>query len=170
MTKSLFRVICVDADGARSRSNPEQGLQEDVLYEVVADVADARTARVPEGGSSGYVVRNADTGVVLAQIYNRDRFVRENANADGDQPIQVLADPAIEVGDTVICVDAVGARSFSKPETMLQQDKAYIVTADVEDAVTARKPEGGASGFMVKSANEGTYLAGVFRRSRFQIA
>lgn len=166
MTKTLFRVICINAFGARSLSNPEAGLQDGELYDVVADIADAKTDHCPEGGAAGYVVRHADTGRVLPQVYKRDRFQKQG----GYEAPAPAESRGIDVGDTVTCVDAVGARSFSQPETMLQQEHAYVVVADVSDATTTRKPNGGASGFMVQHADTGDYLAGVFRRSRFALA
>lgn len=185
MTKTLFRVICLSAEGARSLSNPSMGLQLDKLYDVVADVHAATTERCPNGDSSGYLVRDADTGTVLPQIYRRDRFAREGqvvqqraysdmagttASAPSNPfPTMADADQADrpKAGDTVVCIDAVGARSFSKPETMLEQDEEYVIVADVNDATTVRKPDGGASGFMVKLAQTGEYLAGVWARRRF---
>jgi hypothetical protein len=190
MTKTLFRVIARDVAGARNLSTPSLGLQEGELYDVVADVQSAKTARVPEGGSSGYLVRHSDTGVVLPQIYKRERFVTEedqnrfqheaameagSATAQEDpapsgdvNPAPGTTGDAISAGDTVVCVDAVGARSASSPETMLEQDEEYRIVADVDDAVTVRNPHGGASGYVVQRTDDDAVLAGVFRRSRFQ--
>jgi hypothetical protein len=168
-TKTLFRVICRDADGARSLSNPDSGLQADRLYDVVADVKDAVTARCPDGGSSGYVLRDSDSGRVLPQVYARHRFVREHEQLQVQAPYQAEA-VRLKAGDTVVCIDAVGARSFSRPETMLETDAEYVITADVTDATTVRKPDGGSSGFMVKRAEDDMHLAGVWRRSRFAAA
>lgn len=181
MTKTLFRVICTDSLGARNLDFADQGLQEGVLYDVVADVKAAATARKPNGDASGYLVRNSDTGVVLPQLYRRDRFVKEDqgrtsANESSSDTAYASADvnPAPgstgdrpTVGDVVVCIDAVGARSFSKPETMLEQDEEYRILADLTDAVTVRKPEGGSSGYVVQRTEDDATLAGVWNRRRF---
>lgn len=185
MTKTLFRVICTNAIGARNPDNADLGLVQGTLYDVVADVHAATTERKPDGDASGYLLRNADTGTVLPQLYRRDRFVKEGeANAPtsahsrvdaGVASTSVDVNPAstqgkLGVGDVVICVDAVGARSFSKPETMLEQDEEYRIVADLTDAVTVRKPEGGSSGFVVQRTEDDAMLAGVWNRRRFERA
>lgn len=166
MTKTLFRVICTNAIGARNLNTPSAGLEDQVLYDVVADVNSAKTSRMPEGGASGYLVRNSDTGVVLPQLYRRDRFVREEGFRAGGAAASVDSD-ALSVGDVVICVDADGARSMSEPETMLEQDEEYRILADVDDAATGRQPEGGSSGFVVQRTEDDATLAGIWRRDRF---
>lgn len=71
--KYLKRVRCINADGARSRSNPQEALVLDQEYLVLADVLSAET---PErSDSSGYFLYNPLTSRALPRLYRRDRFI-----------------------------------------------------------------------------------------------
>jgi len=171
--KFIKTVRCVSAEGARSRSNPQNGLVAGQTYGVLADVRDAQTPTLDN--ASGYFLYNTVTGKVMHLLYRRNRFedvVEAQAPAASVQAPVTMAEPLpighavgnsslhdFDVGDQVIYSGPYGGD--------LQVGRDYLVAMVVEDATT---PYGGQVRGLIVSDNDDNMMPGVYDAGYFQMA